>query len=415
MRTRSFLLIILIILFLIDLYVFQAVKEVVSQLSPRLRAVILIAYWTVAVLCWLFVLSLSFAHITETKGNLKLIVITIVFGIYIGKLLASVFFLADDIRRGGVFLFTLFQHQVPSPAPDIIHGITRSQFLSRIGLLAGGGFLATLVYGFSNKYNYKIRRITLTFSNLPSAFKGLKIVQLSDIHSGSFDNYEKVKKGAEMVQNENPDVIFFTGDLVNNRSEEIKDYQSLFTGLHAPLGIFAILGNHDYGDYVHWESEEAKAENLEQLKKTEAEMGWHMLNNDHTFIEKGHERIAVIGVENWSAKARFPKYGDLKKAYKGTEDFPFKILLSHDPSHWDAQVRTDYPDIDLMLAGHTHGMQFGVEIPGIKWSPIQYSYKEWAGLYKEGKQYLYVNRGFGFLGYPGRVGILPEITVITLA
>jgi predicted MPP superfamily phosphohydrolase len=414
MRSRSVLSIVVIILFLLDLYVFQAVKTVVSHHHLRLRLAILIAYWIIALACWILVLTMPNWHITEGRGNFKFILITIVLGIYIGKLLASVFFLIDDLRRGGIWIFSLFQHKPVISPPEIIHGISRSKFLSRVGLLAGGGLFATLVYGFSNKYNYKIRRINLSFSNLPPAFKGLKIVQVSDIHSGSFDNDEKVRRGVEMIKNEKPDVIFFTGDLVNNRSEEIKDYQELFGSLQAPMGVFAILGNHDYGDYVHWESKEAKAANLEQLKKTEAEMGWKMLNNAHTLLEKNDQKIAVIGVENWSAKARFPKYGDLKKAYAGTENIPFKILLSHDPSHWDAQVLPDYPDIDLMLAGHTHGMQFGIEIPGIKWSPVQYAYKEWAGLYKENEQYLYINRGFGFLGYPGRVGILPEITVITL-
>lgn len=413
MRSRSLLSVILIILFLLDLYVFQAVKAVVSALHPRWRTAILIAYWIIALACWVIVFALPNWHITESRGNFKFIVIAVIFGIYIGKIIASVFFLIDDLRRGGILLFSLFQHK-PSVSQEVIHGITRSQFLSKVGLLAGGGLLATFIYGFSNKYNYKIRRITLSFPNLPSAFKGLKIIQLSDIHSGSFDNDEKVKRGVEMVQNEKADVIFFTGDLVNNRSAEMEDYQSLFASLKAPLGVFAILGNHDYGDYVSWESKEEKAQNLEQLKQLEADMGWKMLNNAHAVLEKDHQKMAILGVENWSAKARFPKYGDLKKAYEGTEDIPFKILLSHDPSHWDAQVRTDFPDIDLMLAGHTHGMQFGVEIPGIKWSPVQYSYKEWAGLYRQGKQYLYVNRGFGFLGYPGRVGILPEITVITL-
>ncbi|MGH2644658.1 MAG: metallophosphoesterase, partial [Chitinophagaceae bacterium] len=399
----------------LDLYVFQAVKTVVSRLQPHWRLGILIAYWIIAIACWILVLTIPNWHITEGRGNFKFILITIILGIYFGKLIASVFFLIDDLRRGGIWIVSLFQHKELIPSAEIIHGITRSQFLSRLGLLAGGGLFGSLMYGFSNKYNYKIRKINLSFSNLPPAFKGLKIVQISDIHSGSFDNYEKVRRGVDMIKNEKPDVLFFTGDLVNNRSEEIKDYQELFSSLQAPMGIFAILGNHDYGDYVSWESTKAKSDNLEQLKKFEAEMGWQMLNNANAILEKDNQKIAVIGVENWSAKARFPKHGDLKKASAGTEDIPFKILLSHDPSHWDAQVTPDYPDIDLMLAGHTHGMQFGIEIPGIKWSPIQYAYKEWAGLYKEGKQYLYVNRGFGFLGYPGRVGIMPEITVITLS
>jgi predicted MPP superfamily phosphohydrolase len=278
----------------------------------------------------------------------------------------------------------------------------------------GGTILATLIYGFSNKYNYRIRRVKIRFANLPAAFRGLKIVQVSDIHSGSLDNPRKVARGVEMILAEKADMIFFTGDLVNDRTEEMDAYQELFSRLQAPMGVYSILGNHDYGDYTHWPSPQAKAANLQRLKDLQAAMGWKMLNNAHTVLERNGQRIGLIGVENWSAKAHFPRYGDLEKATAGMEEVPFKILLSHDPSHWDARVRPDHPDIDLMLAGHTHGMQFGVEIPGFKWSPIQYAYPEWAGLYRQGKQYLYVNRGYGFLGYPGRVGILPEITVLEL-
>lgn len=414
MRSRTTLFIIIGILFLLDLYVFQAVKTAVSHQSPRLRTGLFIAYWVIAFLCWAVILTLPYWRAAAATSNFSLIIITLILGIYLGKLIASVFFLIDDLRRGGILLFSLFKNTSSANNLTVIHGLTRSQFLSRLGLLVGGSMLATLIYGFSNKYDYKMRRLKLHFPNLPPAFKGLKIVQISDIHSGSFDNHEKVAKGVDLVLKEKPDVIFFTGDLVNNRSDEMFPYQELFSKIKAPMGVYAILGNHDYGDYVEWPSPEAKAKNLQLLKDIEARMGWQMLNNANTVLEKDGQQIALIGVENWSAKLHFPKYGDLEKAYQGTAHFPFKILLSHDPSHWDAQVRPEYPDIDLMLAGHTHGMQFGVEIPGLKWSPIQYAYPEWAGLYKKGSQYLYVNRGYGFLGYPGRVGILPEITVIEL-
>ncbi len=213
---------------------------------------------------------------------------------------------------------------------------------------------------------------------------------------------------------EKPDLILFTGDLVNDRASEMENYADVFSRLKAPLGVFSTLGNHDYGDYVQWESGAAKTANLESLKRVHASMGWRLLMNEHVVLEKNNEQIALLGIENWSAKGRFPKYGKMDLAYPGTEKYPFKILMSHDPSHWDAEVQPKYGDIDLMLAGHTHGMQFGVEIPGFKWSPVQYVYKEWAGLYETGKQKLYVNRGFGFIGYPGRVGILPEITLIEL-
>jgi predicted MPP superfamily phosphohydrolase len=211
-----------------------------------------------------------------------------------------------------------------------------------------------------------------------------------------------------------PDLILFTGDLVNNKAVEMENYMDVFSRLKAPMGVYSTLGNHDYGDYELWDTPEQKAENLEQLKKIHEELGWKLLMNEHVVFERNDEKIAVIGIENWSAKARFPKYGRLPLAYEGTEMIPFKILMSHDPSHWDAEVRPQYGDINLMLAGHTHGMQFGVELPWFKWSPVQYVYKQWAGLYEEKDQKLYVNRGFGFIGYPGRVGILPEITLIEL-
>jgi hypothetical protein len=246
------------------------------------------------------------------------------------------------------------------------------------------------------------------------AFRGLRIVQLSDIHSGSFTDPDAVHKGIQKVLDLKPDLILFTGDLVNNEASEMKNYSDMFATLKAPMGVFSTLGNHDYGDYVQWPSAAAKKQNLEMLKQVHAGMGWRLMMNEHVMLERGGEQIALIGIENWSAKARFPKYGDLPAAYAGAGAAPFKILMSHDPSHWDAQVVPQFPDIDLMLAGHTHGMQFGVELPWLKWSPVQYVYKQWAGLYQQGKQKLYVNRGFGFIGYPGRVGILPEITLIEL-
>ena len=221
--------------------------------------------------------------------------------------------------------------------------------------------------------------------------------------------------GVQEVMKENPDLILFTGDLVNEKATEMGDYMDVFNQLHAPLGVYSTLGNHDYVDYTQWSSEAAKRKNLDHLKSIHGELGWRLLMNEHVVLERKGDQIALLGIENWSAKARFPKHGRMNLAYPGSEKYPFKILMSHDPSHWDAEVRPKYGDIDLTLAGHTHGMQFGVEIPGFKWSPVQYVYKQWAGLYEEGKQKLYVNRGYGFIGYPGRVGILPEITVIELA
>lgn len=343
-------------------------------------------------------------------------IFSVIAGLFFAKLIASLFFFIDDIRRGVQWLVGKM-----SPDKPVLtevgekEGITRSVFLSWAGMAVGGGLFGTLVYGFGNKYRYQVNKTKLTYNNLPAAFKGLKIVHISDIHSGSFTDKKAVIRGVEKIMKQQPDLILFTGDLVNNVAIEMEDYMDVFDKLKAPLGVYSTLGNHDYGDYVSWDNEDDKKLNLEKMKQVHAALGWRLLMNEHVVLEKGEHKIALLGVENWSAKARFPKYGDLKKAYAGAEAYPFKILMSHDPSHWKGEVCESYKDIDLMLAGHTHGMQFGVELPGFKWSPVQYVYKEWAGLYKNEEQRLYINRGFGFIGYPGRVGILPEITVLELS
>ena len=247
----------------------------------------------------------------------------------------------------------------------------------------------------------------------PKSFDGIRIVQLSDIHSGSFFDKKAVQGGIEMVLGEKPDMVFFTGDLVNNETKEVKEYFDLFSKVKAPKGVYSVLGNHDYGDYKSWSSPTAKRKNLQDMLDAHQQLGWNLLLNENRYIEEGGDKLAVIGVENWGA-GRFSKYGKLGQAYVNTEEGAVKLLLSHDPSHWDAQVRPDYPDIDLMFAGHTHGFQFGVEIGNFKWSPSKYIYKQWADMYQEKHQYLYVNRGFGFLGFPGRIGIYPEITLVEL-
>jgi predicted MPP superfamily phosphohydrolase len=409
MRSRRFLPIVLIIAILIDLYVFQAIKTITADSAPSTRSIIIAVYWGLSVLAILSVVLLPYLNLQHSRASSY--ITAIILGLYIAKLLVVLFLVADDLRRLFLWIYR-FSHQREKTTGHQI--ILRSPFLSWLGLVIGGSIFGALVYGFSNKYNYKVQRLKLSFANLPAAFKGLKIIQLSDIHSGSLANAKAVGKGIDQVLAEKPDIILFTGDLVNNIATETKEYQSVFARLHAPMGVFSILGNHDYGDYAGWKSLEAKKANLDQLIQIQKEMGWRLLMNEHVVLEKEGGQIALIGIENWSAKARFPKYGRMDLAYPNAKKYPFKILMSHDPSHWDAEVRPLYPDIDLMLSGHTHGMQFGFEIPGLKWSPVQFLYRQWAGLYEEGKQRLYVNRGFGFIGYPGRFGILPEITVIEL-
>ncbi|WP_010133895.1 metallophosphoesterase [Ochrovirga pacifica] len=328
----------------------------------------------------------------------------------IGLVLTALF---DDIVRiiefVGRFVWRIFLN----PESEVKFS-SRRKFIGQVGLgLASIPFLSML-YGITKgKYNYKIKEVALTFKNLPKAFDGLKIVHISDIHSGSFDDFNEVKHGVELIQAQNPDLILFTGDLVNNEAQEIVPYKDLFASLQAPLGKISSLGNHDYGTHKRWNSAQEKEQNLLELFEHQKDMGFQLLNNQNIKLEKEGETLAIVGVENWG-KPPFPQKGNLDQALQGTHPENFKILLSHDPTHWDEKVIPHAQHIDLTLSGHTHGMQFGVEIPGIKWSPSKYIYKRWAGLYQNNKQYLYVNRGFGFLGFPGRVGIWPEITVLTL-
>jgi predicted MPP superfamily phosphohydrolase len=274
---------------------------------------------------------------------------------------------------------------------------------------------SALLYGMvKGKYNFKVLKYNLEFDDLPTSFDGYQITQISDVHSGSFDNREKIEYAINLINKQKSDVLLFTGDMVNNMAEEMLPWKDLFSTLSAKDGKFSVLGNHDYGDYVSWESEEAKSSNLTDLKNIQKEMGFDLLLNDSRYLQKGEDRIALIGVENWG-RGGFKKAGDLKKAVSKIGEDDFKILMSHDPSHWEDQVLKDDYHYHLTLSGHTHGMQFGIEIPGwIKWSPAKWRYKYWAGVYEEMGQMINVNRGFGFLGYPGRVGIWPEITVITL-
>jgi predicted MPP superfamily phosphohydrolase len=408
MRSPRFILIFILIALIVDFYVFQALKAITQGMAPRWRSAIFTLHWGISGLA---LLTLFVTTRLRLGDRVSSYLVAVVLGLYIAKLVAAVFLLIDDIRR----LFQWLVVRVVHPKQAEGESISRSAFLNWLGVGLGTAVYSSFLYGFTNKYNYKVRRVQLAFDNLPESFKGLKIIQISDIHSGSLANRRAVARGVDMILAEKPDLILFTGDLVNDEAGEMEQYQSVFNRLQAPMGVYSTLGNHDYGDYMWWETLELKKANLDRVKQIEREMGWQLLTNEHVVLEKGGEQIALIGVENWSAKARFPKYGRMDLAYAGTEKYPFKILMSHDPSHWDAEIRPHYPDIDLMLAGHTHGMQYGVEIPGIKWSPVQYVYREWAGLYEMGRQKLYVNRGFGFIGYPGRFGILPEITVIELA
>jgi uncharacterized protein len=416
MRTPLGVIIFLGVMLVLDFYFFQAVKNVSQNLSPKAKTIVYGVYWSITILAVIGFLLFIYTEQSYLGRKVRTYLFSIIIGLFLAKMVALVFFLVDDLRRGIQWIAgKLFFNNTDVDSMNTDNGISRSVFLSWLGIAAGSTLFGSLLYGFSNQYKYQIKRVKLAFDNLPASFKGMRIVHISDVHSGSFMDKKAVQHGIDLILKENADLILFTGDLVNDKATEMRDYMDVFNQLKAPMGVFSTLGNHDYGDYVRWPIEGvSKEQNLINLQKVHADLGWKLLMNEHVALEKNGEQIALLGIENWGAKARFPKYGKMDLAHAGTEKYPFKILLSHDPSHWDAQVKTTYPDVDLMLSGHTHGMQFGIDIPGFKWSPVQYVYKQWSGLYEHAKQKLYVNRGFGFIGYPGRVGVLPEITVIEL-
>jgi predicted MPP superfamily phosphohydrolase len=397
MHSRLIILPIVIILFigLLHGYAITGLNSIASSSLVFLAKNVLWTMLGIALLSILFI----FISGNRLSKSLRNFFFAFVFIHLFSALVFDVFLLLDDIRR---FLFFIF---------GLSDG-ARSSTFTLIGI--GFAFLPAILFilgMFIGPYRYRVKEITVSLPKLPAAFEGLKIVQISDIHSGSFYNKKAVQRGINLILTQKADVIFFTGDLVNDAATEMDDYIPLFKQLTAPHGVYSILGNHDYGDYVQWPSEEAKAANLNELKNVHQKLGWRLLLNEHTYLTKDQAKIGLIGVENWGKG--FHQMGDLAKAAMDCEA-PVKILLSHDPTHWDAEVTQDYKDINLTLSGHTHGAQMGFEFGKYKWSPIRLRYKKWAGLYRLDDQFLYINRGFGFLGYPGRLGIWPEITSITL-
>lgn len=403
-----------LLLLLVDWYFYQAIITVLKESSAFRKSAWAYIYWGFTIFTFLLFLAPSFISLADWPKYIRVYLFALVIMVAVSKIIGSLFLATDDIIRLFRWIGSYFTTKTEIVVENA-HHISRLKFLSQIALGMTALPLAGFIYGMvRGAFDYKIHPIKVTLPNLPSAFNGLKIIQISDIHSGSFVSTAHLEEAVKIIEREKPDLIFFTGDLVNDRASETDPYIEVLSKIKAPLGVFSTLGNHDYGDYVIWPSEEAKIENLNNLKNVHAQVGWKLLMNEHIPIKIGEDEIAIIGIENWGGSFHFPKYGDLKKAHSGTEKYPVKLLLSHDPSHWDLQVKEDYKDIDITFSGHTHGGQFGIEIPGFRWSPSQYAYKQWAGLYSHQDQHLYVNRGLGFLGYPGRVGISPEITVMEL-
>lgn len=335
---------------------------------------------------------------------------------YASKFVPALFLLLADLAAW-VARLSAFRALSGRSRPETATGMTRSRFIRNLGLLGGGVVFSSLLAGiFKWADDFRVRRISIPISDLPAPFDGFRIVQISDLHLGSWPGIAALEEAVGIINRLEPDLIVFTGDLVNYSSDEALPFGPALKRLQAPAGVLAVMGNHDFGGYVKWPSPGARKANLLKLQKFYRDIGWRLLNNEAWIIQRGDEKIAVLGVENWGGRSRFPKKGDLKKAGEMAGSVPVQILLSHDPSHWDQVVRHEAPHIQLTLSGHTHGMQMGFEAAGVRWSPAQYFYKYWAGLYAtpDRRQYLYVNRGLGSIGYPGRIGIWPEISLISL-
>ena len=412
-----FILIATFIILSIDFYYYRALKSFVKNYNPFLKNILKISYWifTLSTIAFMFFAASYFLEKTPPPKFARTYIMGTIMIVGVSKLIGTLFILIYDIVKFIIWIINKTPSKSNNSATKI--SISRIDFIKKTALIASIIPFSTLMFGvLKSAFDYTIHNQKLKIPNLPNAFKGLKVVQVSDIHSGSFISTEPLEKAIKMITDEKPDIVFFTGDLVNEITEEVLPFMDTLSKITAPLGVFSILGNHDYGDYFYPKEDlESKKHNYDLMKAVHKKLGWKLLLNENHVIEKDNERLAILGVENWGSELRFPKLGDIDKAKKGCLANDVKLLLSHDPTHWDAHVLPNHPDIAATFSGHTHGMQFGVEIPGFKWSPSQYIYKNWAGLYAEKEQQLYVNRGLGFLGYPGRVGILPEITVFELA
>lgn len=385
------LLLMLLIFVVSDIYFYQAIATLTG--NPLIH----LSYWVIDITLIAGILFIMFVRRTGSNAQRFIaVLISAMLLMFIPKVFSSLVLLAEDIVR-------VFEGFPP-----------RSVYVSEAAAVLAGIFFLIILFGLTRgRHFYKLKKETLYFPDLPEAFDGFTITQISDVHSGSLSDVKGVQKGLDIADAQNSDLLLFTGDLVNNMASEMTPWIPLFAKLKAPYGKYSVLGNHDYGDYIKWESETARNANLNHLKEIHAEIGFRLLLNESMTISKHGQNIALIGVENWG-KGGFHKYGDLKRATAGVPDNAFKVLMSHDPSHWDEVTVGHDQHVHLTLAGHTHGMQFGIELFGFKWSPVKYVYKQWAGLYQQDGKYLYVNRGFGYHGLKGRVGIWPEITVLTL-
>lgn len=420
-----------LVFILIDIYFYQAIRVFFKRKSYILKKVFFYAYWSITALT---VIGTFFYHLddgTVLNNDLRNFMVVFVIFNYFTKSFGILLLLVEDGSRFIKWILNVIYNSPSKITPDLHgniedqqlnrdkilpkNGISRAEFLGRSAIIASAIPFVTMGYGLiTGAHDYKIRRQRLIIPHLPPEFEGLRIGQISDIHCGSTFNKTAMAGGINMLLAEKPDVIFYTGDLVNYATHEVNEYIDIFSKVKADLGVYSTLGNHDYGDYRSWPSLKAKKQNFNDMLKAHGTLGWDLLLDKSRIIEKNGSSLAIIGVENWGA-GRFQKYGDLQQAYQGATSADVKLLLSHDPTHWSSKVLPGYPDIDVTFSGHTHGFQMGIEVGSFRWSPSQYMYEHWAGLYQEGNQQLYVNRGFGTLGFPARVGMPPEITIFELS
>lgn len=389
-------------IFFLEFYAYQAFKNLVNNSLVRWLYICFNATIYIIVIYNL----LRFNRADANPQRVQLLS-TLFIAFLLPKVFIGVFLLIDDVIR-------LFQFGIEKITTEKTQYPERRKFLSLMGLGIAGVFSVLILDGVAfGKYRHRVRKVKLKIAGLPKAFRGYKIIQISDVHSGSFQNPEKLQGAFDLIRQQNPDLILFTGDMVNNTADEFERMMPLFQSINGKDGKFSVLGNHDYGEYVQWDSEQDKKDNLSKLIRLQEETGLKMLRNQNVSIEKNGEKIYILGVENWGLKP-FPQYGDLDKALENVPSEATKILLSHDPTHFDEVVKKHEKKVHLTLSGHTHGMQFGLDLKNVRWSPVQYRYKKWADLYESEGKYLYVNRGFGVLAFPGRVGIQPEITLFEL-
>ncbi len=411
----------LAIVFLGDIYLYRSVKSWINERKAFLKNFFRILYWIPLMLLIITITITVLYPSNWWDDGVRTYIFGFIFIAYASKIIPILFLLFADFICGVRWINHKATRAIEKKQDlPIGQKITRSQFLQKAGLVSGGIIFGGLLTGMLKwAYDFKIRLETIILTDLPTSFDGLKIVQISDVHLGSWANQHPLEDAVSKINQLQPDLVFFTGDLVNYKSNEAYRFENTLKKLKSKHGIYATLGNHDYGDYTRWPSKAAKEQNMTDLYKFYERLGWKLLNNENVILENGSDKLAIVGVENWGDFGRFPKYGDIEKALIGTEDAPVKLLLSHDPTHWENIISKYHKDIDITFAGHTHGFQFGIDVGKLKWSPAQWVYKRWAGLYEnpaatEKPQFLYVNRGLGTVGYPGRIGILPEITLVEL-